>query len=91
MAATLQTQRGRIRRLVRVLRGLQREERLTIEDMAQRLGVSASMLGMVYSGQRSPGRKFLRGVLKAYPRLRDEVYLFLLRDMMDCEGRDALW
>ncbi len=74
-----------IRRLVRMLRGLQRNEDLTIEDMASRLGVSLSMLGMVYRGRRSPGRKFLRGVLKAYPHLRNEVYLFLLRDMNDSE------
>jgi len=70
---------------VRVLRGLQRNKRFTIEDMALRLGVSTSMLGMVYSGRRSPGPKFLRGVLKAYPQLRDEVYLFLLRDMDNSE------
>jgi len=73
-------QRRHLRRLVRVLRGLQRNERLTIEDMALRLGISTSMLGMVYSGRRNPGRKFLRGVLKAYPDLRDEVHRFLLRD-----------
>ena len=65
------THRTRLRRLVRVLRGLQRNERL---------GISTSMLGMVYSGRRNPGRKFLRGVLKAYPQLRDEVHQFLLRD-----------
>jgi len=81
--------RRRERRLARVLSGLQRNEKLTIEDMAHRLGVSCSMLGMVYSGHRSPGRKFLRGVLNAYPELRDEVWLFLLRDMGDSEALDA--
>jgi hypothetical protein len=74
-----------IRRLVRMLRGIQRNERLTLGGMALRLGVSSSMLGMVYSGRRNPGRKFLRGVLKAYPHLREEVHLFLLRDMSDSE------
>ena len=74
-----------IRRLVRMLRGLQRNEGLTFKDMALRLGISVSMLVMVYSGRRSPGRKFLRGVLKAYPHLCNEVYLFLLRDMNDSE------
>jgi transcriptional regulator with XRE-family HTH domain len=74
-----------IRRLVRMLRGIQRNEQLTIKGMALRLGVSPSMLRMVYSGRRSPGRKFLRGVLRAFPRLRDEVHLFLLRDMSDSE------
>ncbi|MCX5676457.1 MAG: helix-turn-helix transcriptional regulator [Planctomycetota bacterium] len=75
----------RVRRLARVLRGLQREEQLTIEDMAVRLGVSSSMLAMVYCGRRSPGHKFLHGVLHAYPALRDEVYHFLLRDFGDWE------
>jgi hypothetical protein len=51
------------------------------------LRVSTSMLGMVYSGRRNPGRKFLRGVLKAYPHLRDEVYRFLLRDGGDGQTR----
>ena len=69
-----------IRRLVRVLRGLQRDEGLTIEDMALRLGVSTSMVAMVFCGSRNPGQKFLRGVLRAYPQLRDEVYTFLMRE-----------
>ncbi len=43
------------------------------------------MLAMVYCGRRSPGHKFLRGVLRAYPELRDEVYHFLLRDFGDWE------
>jgi hypothetical protein len=48
--------------------------------MSLRLGVSISMLAMVYSGRRNPGHKFLRGVLRAYPHLRDEVHHFLLYD-----------
>jgi transcriptional regulator with XRE-family HTH domain len=73
-------ERRYVRQLVRVLRGLQRDQQLTVEDMARTLGISPSMLGMVYSGQRNPGRRFLQGVLRAYPHLRNEVYLFLLRD-----------
>jgi len=77
--------RGPVRRLVRVLRGIQRDEHLTVDDFALRLGISASMLAMVYSGQRSPGRKFLRGVLRAYPHLSEEVHLFLLHTMNNSE------
>ena len=77
--------KSRIQRLVRMLRGLQRDEHLSTAEMAQRLGISTSMLGMVYSGCRSPGRKFLHGLLKAYPHLRDEVLLFLLQDMSNRE------
>lgn len=68
-----------LERLIRLLRGQQRNEGLTIDDMARRLGVSGAMLGMVYLGRRNPGRKFLRGVLKAYPSMTDEVHRFLLR------------
>jgi transcriptional regulator with XRE-family HTH domain len=72
-----------IRRLVRVLRGIQRNEKLTIEGMAGRLGISPSMLGMVYHGQRNPGPKVLRGVLRAFPQLSAEVHLYLLREKGD--------
>ena len=68
-----------LQRLVRLLRGQQRNEGLTIEDMARRLGVSGAMLGMVYLGRRNPGRKFLRGVLKSYPAMAEEVHHFILR------------
>jgi len=81
MSQAQSARQERIRSLVRMLRGLQRDEDLTVEDMALRLGVSRSMLVMVYCGQRNPGRKFLRGILRAYPHLRDEVCLFLLRGM----------
>lgn len=85
MSQAESARRERIRSLVRVLRGLQRAEDLTVEDMALRLGVSTSMLVMVYCGRRNPGRKFLRGILRAYPQLRDDVCLFLLRGMSDRE------
>jgi transcriptional regulator with XRE-family HTH domain len=82
--------RARVDRLVRRLRAMQEEERLTWAELAQRLGVSVAMVGMVYTGERMPGRKFLRGVLRAFPCLRDEVYLFLLRDISKGEVDDVL-
>ena len=82
-------QEASIERLVRVLRGQQRDEALTIEDMAGRLGVSGSMLGMVYLGRRNPGRKFLHGVLRAYPQFEQEVHRFLLRGGPGGDESDA--
>jgi transcriptional regulator with XRE-family HTH domain len=67
---------------------MQEEQKLTWADLAERLGVSVSTVGMVYGGWRAPGPKFLRGVLQAYPCLRDEVYLFLLRDISNGEVND---
>jgi transcriptional regulator with XRE-family HTH domain len=75
-----QTRRNH-RRLVRRLREMQSEQKLTCAELAERLGVSVSAVRMVYGGWRAPGRKFLRGVLRVYPCLRDEVYLFLLHDI----------
>jgi transcriptional regulator with XRE-family HTH domain len=75
-------------RLVRRLRTMQEEQKLTCADLAERLGVSVSTVGMVCGGWRAPGPKFLRGVLRAYPCLRDEVYLFLLRDISNGEADD---
>jgi hypothetical protein len=76
------------RRLVRRLREMQSEQKLTCAELAERLGVSVSTVGMVYGGWRAPGRKFLRGVLRVYPCLRDEVYLFLLHDIHNGEIDD---
>jgi transcriptional regulator with XRE-family HTH domain len=87
--ASARHRRARVDRLVRRLRAMQEKQRLTWADLAQRLGVSVAMVGMVYSGQRVPGRKFLHGVLRAFPCLRDEVYLFLLRDINNGEFHDA--
>jgi transcriptional regulator with XRE-family HTH domain len=77
------TRRKPMRKLVRVLRGIQHNEQLSTESMARRLGISPSMLGMVYHGQRNPGPKFLRGVLLAYPQLGEEVRRYLLRERAD--------
>ena len=68
-------------RLVALLRRIQSQQGLTRAQFARRLGVSVSMLDMVYGGWRSPGSKFLRGVLQAYPELRQEVALFLSADI----------
>ena len=78
-----------IRRLVRLLRRLQLERTMTLRDMAGRLGVSKSTLCMVYGGRRSPGAKFLRGVLESFPELHDEVCRFLLLDMGDGHGEET--
>ena len=77
--------------LVRALRDLQQQEKLTVAELAERLGVSSSTMDMVYAGWRSPGPKLLRGVLRAYPQLRQEVYLFLLRGMSNSEYEDTYW
>lgn len=71
--------------LLRRLREKQDDEDLTLQEMAQRIGVTAACLCMIYRRQRSPGRKFLSGVLVAYPDLR-ECILRALRADVDKNG-----
>jgi hypothetical protein len=69
-----------MRRLVRLLYGLQLKEGLSNKGMAWRLGISRSMWIMVCQGKRLPGPKFLGGVLRAYPDLEPDVQHYLLEE-----------
>jgi transcriptional regulator with XRE-family HTH domain len=80
----------RARHLVARLRAAQDEQRLSVAELAQRLGVSPSTAYMLYYGWRAPGPKVLRGMLHAFPELAQEVHVFLLQDMNDSEFRDVL-
>lgn len=52
---------------IRGLTGLSRE------DFSVKLGLSKSFYGKIVTGVKQPGAKFLRAVLKSYPRLRKLV------------------
>lgn len=43
-------------------------------DFAEKLGMSRTMLALVYNGQRQPGLEFLKAVIKAFPDLQLDVY-----------------
>lgn len=57
----------------------QLDEGLNLAGMADKLGVSPGTLSRVYNGKRIPGRKFLSGILRAYPDLQEDIALFLSR------------
>lgn len=63
--------------LIRAIEERQQIEGLTLGAMAEKLGIAQSYLSMILRGHRVPGRKFLAGVLKAYPELGNEVAVFL--------------
>ena len=63
--------------LIHAIEQKQEIDGLNLGEMAEKLRIAQSYLSMVYAGHRVPGRKFLAGVLKAYPELADEVALFL--------------
>ena len=54
------------------LRGEQR-----MGEFAKQIGISHRMLNAIYAGERFPGRKTLRGLLRAYPQHRDEILALL--------------
>jgi hypothetical protein len=59
--------------LLAALRQVQDEEYLSIRGMARRLGFSASYLSMLYARKRRPGLRFVRAVLRRYPRVREII------------------
>ena len=75
----------KVGRLVARLHAAQDEERLSVTELAGRLGVSPSTVYMLYGGWRTPGPKVLRGMLQAFPGLVQEVHVFLLDRMMNSE------
>jgi transcriptional regulator with XRE-family HTH domain len=47
-------------------------------EFAAMIGVSQSLLSMIYSGERNPGRAVMMGVIHAFPDKRDlAVSVFL--------------
>ncbi len=56
--------------LVCLLKRIMRQEHMTAQGMARRLGFSASHLSMIFSGKRRPGIRFIRAVMARYPQAR---------------------
>jgi hypothetical protein len=59
--------------LLTALRQLQDDEYLSTRGLARRLGFSAGYLSMLYARKRRPGLRFVRAVLRRYPRLREII------------------
>lgn len=49
------------------LYNIMRQEKLTNAKLAAKLGVSPSMLCLVLTGEKKPGRRFLQGLALNYP------------------------
>lgn len=59
-----------VRALVRVLRRVMDEDRVTVQGLARRLGFATSHLSMILSGKRRPGLRFMWAVMERYPEVR---------------------
>jgi len=46
---------------------IMQQEKLTNAKLASKLGVSPSMLCLVLTGDKNPGRRFLQGLAQHYP------------------------
>jgi transcriptional regulator with XRE-family HTH domain len=66
-----------MRSLTETLESCQSERGLTDEQFAALIGVTRSAWSMVRSGRREPGVQFLRGVMRAFPRLTDDVLVYV--------------
>ncbi|MGA2158420.1 MAG: helix-turn-helix transcriptional regulator [Dehalococcoidia bacterium] len=49
------------------LYNIMRQEKLTNAKLAAKLGISPSMLCLVLTGDKKPGRRFLQGLATNYP------------------------
>ncbi len=56
--------------LICLLKRIMRQEHMTAQGMARRLGFSPAHLSMIFAGKRRPGIRFMRAVLARYPQAR---------------------
>jgi transcriptional regulator with XRE-family HTH domain len=64
-------------KLAKALEQKRLQEGMTVAGMASRLGVSDSCLFLLRDGKRSPGVRFLRAVIRAFPDLQLLVFEYL--------------
>jgi len=62
---------------VEVLKAQQERDRLSQSEFAEKIGVSAGYLSLLYHGKREPGVNLLSRVRRTYPHLASEIDLFL--------------
>jgi len=60
-------------KLVELLIKKQEEMNLSETEFANKLGMSRPMWYLVKSGNRQPGKKFLKATMKAFPELQLDV------------------
>ena len=60
---------GEIEALLRALRRIKRERAYSLRGLAKLLDVSAGHLSMIFRGERRPGFRFLRAVVRRFPEL----------------------
>uniref|UniRef100_A0A6M3KR07 Uncharacterized protein n=1 Tax=viral metagenome TaxID=1070528 RepID=A0A6M3KR07_9ZZZZ len=63
--------------LVGIIVARQAQLKLGEVEFAKRLGVSRATWFLIKKGERSPGQKFIRGILKAFPELQLHIYQYL--------------
>ena len=64
--------------LVLAMRAKQEDEGANMTQMAKKLGISLSLLSLVYNGLRPAGKKFCRAVVREYPDLKDTIAQYLI-------------
>lgn len=73
--------------LIWKLEAKQRHAAMTERDFAARLGISQGSWNQIRQGNAKPGLKFIAGVTRIYPDLREDVMRFLEKE----PGLMELW
>jgi len=69
--------------LIERLKKYQSQLGLSNYKFAERLGISAELWRMMKLGKRAVSLSLLRGIMKAYPEMEEDVLIFLRGDVAD--------
>jgi transcriptional regulator with XRE-family HTH domain len=67
------------------LYNIMQQEKLTNAKLASKLGISPSMLCLVLTGDKNPGRRFLQGLAQHYP----DICLKYLQDQIPAKTSNS--
>ena len=68
----------------------EKAEETSQHQVARDIGVTAVMVNYMLQGERTPGPKTLRGIVKAYPELTRYAWFFLLEKYLKQNGSNPV-
>jgi transcriptional regulator with XRE-family HTH domain len=77
---TIVTTRGSHVTLIDRLEHKRLQEGWSARELADELGISHSTWSLIRRGHRKPGRRFLQAVIRRFPRLDDDLLVYIRDD-----------
>ena len=68
----------------------EKTEETSQSQVGREIGVTQVMVGYIVRGERTPGPKTLRGIVKAYPELTRYAWFFLLEKYLKQNGSNPV-